>query len=96
MQLPLRPELFWDVDINTLDEQTHKNYIIQQVFNYGEISEFNAIMHYYNRDTIKNAICKAGYLDPKTLAFVLTFFNLHKNQLLCCTRNQSHPTHWNS
>ncbi len=94
MQLSLRPELFWDLDINTLNEETHKNYIIQQVLNYGTIKEFASILHYYPSKTIKQAIKQAGYLDPKTFAFVLFYFNLDKNDLKCYTKKRLSQARW--
>lgn len=94
MKLPIRKELFWDVDVNTLDEQTHKRYIIQQVLNFGNLEEFRALLRWYGQDMVREEAKKAGYLDPKTLAFVTSHFNINKNEMQCCIKKRSRPVHW--
>ncbi len=93
-QIPLRKELFWDIDIINLDLNKHKNLIIERVLSYGNIAEFKFILTQYKTETIKEEIKKIGYLDPKTYNFVLSFFNLSKDQLRCYTRRQSAKQHW--
>ncbi|OFY51982.1 MAG: hypothetical protein A2W85_03515 [Bacteroidetes bacterium GWF2_41_31] len=82
------------MDVEILDEQTHAGYIIQQVLNYGTLPEFATIIHFYNPETIKQAIKQAGYFDPKTFAFVLSYFDLDKNELQCYTKKRLHQAHW--
>lgn len=94
MELHLRKELFWDIDSENLDEQKHKNLIIQRVLSFGTIEEFKAILNFYSEGQIKQAIRKAGYFDPKTFSFVIQFFNLDKNELLCYKKGRSNQRHW--
>lgn len=93
-RIPIRKELFWDIDTNKLDINTHKKLIIERVLKYGNISEFKFIVNHYKISTIKEEIKKIGYLDPKTFNFVISYFNLSKNQLKCYTRKQSRIQHW--
>ena len=58
MELPLRKELFWDVNINNLDMNLHKRLIIERVFSLGNLKEFRTIMEYYGR--------AASRFTPKT------------------------------
>lgn len=94
LQLPVRKALFWDMDIKSMDEQTHKTYIIQQVLNYGTLHEFVTIMRFYGADSIRQTCKIVGYLDPKTFAFVTTFFNLDKNEIQCYTKKRLSQPHW--
>ncbi|MDZ4204203.1 MAG: hypothetical protein U1C46_05235 [Bacteroidales bacterium] len=94
LQLPVRKALFWDMDLKSMDEQTHKTYIIQQVLNYGTLDEFVAILHYYGADSIKQSSKEVGYFDPKTFSFVTTFFNLDKNEMKCYTKKRLNQPHW--
>ena len=94
-QLPLRTELFWDIDTNNLDVNTHKKMIIERVLSYGNMDELKFILKQYDTNTIKEEIKKIGYLDPKTYQFILIFFNLKEDQLKCYTRRQSAKQHWN-
>lgn len=93
-QIPIRKELFWDIDITKLDLNKHRNLIIERVLSYGNVDEFRFILTQYKKNTIKEEIKKIGYLDPKTYNFVLTYFNLSKDQLRCYTKRQSAKQHW--
>jgi hypothetical protein len=39
-------------------------------------------------------IMQIGYLDPKTISFVESFFNINKNHLKCYTRKQLMGQRW--
>jgi hypothetical protein len=93
--LPVRKELFWDVDYEKLDSVRHKRLIIQRVLTLGNLNEFIYLLHIYDTKTLVNEIRKIGNLDPKTLKFVTTFFNINRNELKCFTKKQSTKTHWN-
>lgn len=43
----LRPALFWDTDINTIDWQTYKDAVIKRVFERGNIEEQEEIRRFY-------------------------------------------------
>lgn len=91
MQLPLRKELFRDMDADTLDEHIHQRYIIRQVMMFGTLDEFRAILSYYGLDAVRESIKKAGYLDPKTFSFVTSIPGIDKNEMVSYTRKQSRP-----
>ena len=94
LNLPLRKELFWDIDFSKLDAEIHKTHIVQQVLNLGTLKEFHVLMDHYGFDRVKETVKGVGYLDPKTLSFVLWYFNLEKSDLKCYTKNRLHPKHW--
>lgn len=92
---PLRKELFWDIKNRTVDADTHKQLIIERVLSLGNIEEFKFLLNHFSQEEIKQSIKSAGYLDPKTLSFVLSFFDLDKEDLKCCSNKQSAEKHWN-
>jgi hypothetical protein len=94
MELPIRPELFWDVDYSKLDEQTNRRLIIERVFSYGTIAELKSAISFYGLDVIRNELKMVGYLDPKTLEFVLTFLDIKKYEMKCYIKKQLQPQHW--
>lgn len=94
MNLNIRKALFWDVAFDSLDADKNKNLIIARVLNLGNLEEFRNIMHYYGFETIKNEVQKVGDFDPKTLEFVVTYFNLNKEDLQCFKRKQLHQNYW--
>jgi hypothetical protein len=95
MKLPVRLSLFWDVDVDLLDEHKHKTYIVQQVLNYGTIEEFRMILDYYGFDEVRKSVKVAGYFDPKTFSFITGYFDLGKEELQCYTKKRLNQPHWN-
>ncbi len=93
--LPLRKELFWDLDFNKLDSDTHKRIIIERVLTLGNLSEFSFLLNTYDPKTLLSEIMQIGYLDPKTMNFVVSFFGINKSKLRCYTQKQSTTPHWN-
>ena len=93
--LPLRRELFWDTDFDNLNSDTHKRLIIERVLSLGNLDEFYYLLETYDTQTLVSIILQIGYLDPKTLSFVVNFFNISKNKLKCYMQKQSQVTHWN-
>ena len=92
--LNIRKELFWDVDPTLLDETKNRRLIIQRVLSLGTLSEFNQILNQYELSEIKEAIRQTGYLDPKTLEFVVGYFGLKREDLKCYTKKQSQKKRW--
>jgi transcriptional accessory protein Tex/SPT6 len=94
MELPVRKELFWDVNINNLDMILHKRLIIERVFTLGNLKEFRTIMEYYGRETVREEIKNVGYLDPKTFEFAVNFLKIPKKEMKCYILKQSRQQHW--
>ena len=92
---PLRKELFWDIDVNVLDPERNKRLIIDRVLSIGNLSELKIIIQYYGKETIVSEIKQMGYLDPKTLEFVVSYFGIRKEELKCYIKKQLAPQHWN-
>ncbi|MFZ4543623.1 MAG: DUF6922 domain-containing protein [Saprospiraceae bacterium] len=86
--------IFWDIDFEKLDYQKHQTYIIERVLMYGKITDWRAIQAYYGNELIKETALQARYLDPKTLAFASTIFDIPKQEFRCFTIQQSSPKHW--
>jgi len=93
-QLKLRRELFWDMDYNSLDEEKHEIYIVQQVLNFGTLEEFAMLVHHYGKERLKQTLKKVGCLDPKTFSFVIALWDLDKNELSCYTKKRLNQPHW--
>lgn len=92
--LNIKKELFWDMDFMILDKNINRRLIIERVLSYGNLSELKEIVKYYGRVIIIQEIKKAGYLDPKTLEFVVGYLGVSKEELKCYLKKQSVPQHW--
>ncbi len=94
LHLKLRPELFWDLNIREMNEQTHQRIIIERVITLGNLDEWKEIVNFYGLDDIKSAVINAGTLDPKTMSFIESYLGIPKEQLRCYTKKQSAPQYW--
>ena len=91
--MELRQSLFWDTDVNALDLKKHQKAIIERILMRGLLEEFQSIMQYYGKDTIKSTALKARYLDKRTLAFCSTIFETPKAKFRCYKLEQLNLSH---
>ncbi len=94
MQLPLRPALFWDVDVSKIDLQKHQAAVIERILMRGRLEEYRAMMRFYGKDTVRKVVLNARYLDKTTLSFCSTIFDLPVTEFRCYKLAQSNPGHW--
>jgi hypothetical protein len=94
MEGPLRNELFWDVNPETLSLDQHRGLVIERVFSLGNLKELEFVIHYYGWDTVREELMKVGYLDPKTFEFATKMFQIPKSRMRCYIRKQSRSLYW--
>jgi hypothetical protein len=90
----LKPQYFWDVDIQKLDVKRSKRLIIERVFELGTAKEIMRIIDYYGTDEVNNVLKNLNYLDPKTLNFVSKLFGMSLQSFKCYKRKQLRLQHW--
>ena len=81
----LAPELFWDVDSETIDEQTHRRYVIGRVLERGELSDLRKVVAHYTMPVVVAEAQQIRSLDPVTLAFAACLGNVEEETFRCCT-----------
>ena len=57
----LRPVLFWDTDINTIDWDKQKTAIIKRVFERGNQKEKDEITRFYGKNTVNKVLSENAY-----------------------------------
>jgi len=90
----LNPQYFWDVNINNLDLNRSKRFIIERVFVMGTSKEIMLIINYYGKRVVVRVLKNLNYIDPKTLNFVSKLFNISLESFKCYLRKQLNPQHW--
>lgn len=88
--------LFWDVDTNTFDLEKHKVFLIGRVLELGQIGDWKHLKSYYGLEIIRDVALHLRSLDPVTLSFVSTIFNIDKSEFRCYKQKQSVQNYWNS
>jgi len=87
--------LFWDVNREIIDIDKNSSYIIQQVLEYGSISDWKLIKGYYGISKIAQTAMNFRSLEKKALSFISFLSKIPKEEFRCYTYQQSIPQHWN-
>ena len=91
----LNKNLFWDIDVNTLDYDKHSRFIIERVLLKGDLPDWFELKKIYGIERIKKEILQVRYLDKKTLSFLSLIFCIPKEKFRCYNIKQSTQSHWN-
>lgn len=92
--MQLRPSLFWDMDIQTVDLEKHKAIVIERILTRGRWEEAREMLAFYGKKTVKQVVLEARYLDKYTLAFCCAIFNIPKTEFRCYKLAQLNPQLW--
>ena len=88
------PHLFWDLNIDKIDVQSHKNLIIRKVLLYGLINDWKMIYKFYGISEISAIAREMKELDERTMSLISLLSKTPKEAFLCYTMKQSMPKHW--
>jgi hypothetical protein len=94
MGLELRPGLFWDTNIQHIDLQKHKAYVIERITSRGRWDEFKAMLQFYGPHTTKQVLIDTRWLDKRTLSFCSVIFKTPVTEFRCYKLAQLNPEHW--
>ena len=88
--------LFWDADVNDLDFDVHKAYVVGRVLDYGEWDDWLAIRSYYGMDELKKIALRIRTMFPKSLSFITTVTNSPENEVRCYeqVKNKKNANHF--
>ena len=78
--------LFWETNLDTIDPQLHKQYIIERVFERGHWHQWKELVRNYSLTDIKNALQNARSLDAKTMYFASNYFEIPLHTMRCFTQ----------
>ena len=81
----LSQELFWDVDPETIDDQTHRRYVIGRVLERGELPDLRKTVAFYSMPVVVSEAQQMRALDPVTLAFAACLGNVKEDTFRCFT-----------
>ena len=76
--------LFWDVQIESLDIETHKRYIIERVVSRGNRADWELLKEIYGKKRIKQEVLKIRSLDKKTVSFLSVYLGVERTDFRCC------------
>ena len=84
----LSKRLFWDVPIESLEDDVHKRFIVQRVLERGGINDIRLMMNYYSLSVVAEEAREIRSLDPVTLAFASCLINEPEENFRCYALKQ--------
>lgn len=83
--------IFWDVDFESIDYDKSAKFVIQRVFERGDVSDIRECRRYYGIEKITKILLNVRYLPEKTLYLAAALLNKDLNEFKCYSLRQSSP-----
>ena len=87
----LAKRIFWDVHFDKLDYNNRSGFIIERVFERGDIEDIRQVRRYYGDEKVIEALTSAKYLFDETIDFCSCLFEIPKTAFRCYILKQSNP-----
>lgn len=75
--------IFWDTDIDSLDKEKHKKYIIERILEFGDENEYRWMFKNYTDEEIIDVVKKSRRISRKTATMIANFYNIPKEEIRC-------------
>jgi len=84
--------IFWDVNFDNLDYDQYADFIIERVFERGDVTDLQNCLRYYGINKVTDSLLQAKYLPLKTLYFASAIIEKPINEFKCYILRQLNPT----
>lgn len=85
------PRIFWDVDHTKMDYKAKANFIIERVFERGDVEDIRCCRRYYGDKKVTSALLHAKYLPLDTIHFASAIIDKPLNEFRCYKLRQLNP-----
>lgn len=89
----LNKTIFWDVDFDKIDYQDHKRFVIERVFERGDLPDITQCRRFYGDNTIIDILTSAKFLMEDTVRFFAGYFDVPKENFRCYIEKQLNHQH---
>ncbi|MBL7719952.1 MAG: hypothetical protein JNL72_14030 [Flavipsychrobacter sp.] len=86
--------IFWDVDFDNLDYQKRASFVIERVFERGDVPDIRACRRYYGDEKIAEVLTNAKWLSLHTIYLACAILDNNLTDYKCYNTGQSNPGHW--
>lgn len=83
--------IFWDVDFEKLDFDTKANFIIERVFERGDVEDIRKCRRYYGDEKISSALLNAKFLPEHRTYLASAVIGKPLNEFRCYILRQLNP-----
>ena len=89
----LSPRIFWDVDFDALDYTVNANFIIERVFERGDVPDIRNCRRHYGDEKIREVLTNAKWLPLRTIYLTSAVLDNKLTDYRCYITAQSNPEH---
>jgi hypothetical protein len=86
--------IFWDVDFDKIDYDARASFVIERVFERGDVQDIRNCRRYYGDEKLKTTLTNAKWISLATIYLACALFNNTLTDYKCYNTAQSNPTHW--
>jgi hypothetical protein len=83
--------IFWDVNYEQLDYDAKSNFVIERVFERGDVKDIRQCRRYYGDEKVTSALLNAKYLPLHTIHFASAVIDKPLNEFRCYILRQLNP-----
>jgi hypothetical protein len=83
--------IFWDVNPEKMDLDIRANFVIERVFERGDVEDIRQCRRYYGDEKVTQALLSAKYLPLHTIHFASAIIDKPLNEFRCYILRQSNP-----
>jgi len=84
--------IFWDVDFENLDYDKYFRYVIERVFERGDVQDIRNCRRYYGDDKVRDILLNAKFLPEVTMYLASAVIDKPVTEFRCYKLRQSNPT----
>lgn len=90
----LASRIFWDVNMATLDFDAKAKFVIERVFERGDIEDIRQCRRYYGDEKVADALLNAKFLPLHTTYLASAVIDRPLIDFRCYKPKQSNPGHY--
>lgn len=87
----LNKRIFWDVDVEKIDFSAKANFVIERVFERGDVEDIRQCRRFYGDEKITAVLLNAKYLPEKRMYLASAIISKPVNLFRCYILRQSNP-----
>ncbi len=83
--------IFWDVNFEQIDYDAKANFVIERVFERGDVEDIRQCRRYYGDEKVTEALLKAKYLPEHRIHLASAVIDKPLNEFRCYILRQLNP-----
>lgn len=88
----LSKRIFWDIDFEKLDYEKYANFVIERVFERGDVEDIRNCRRFYGDEKVSYALLNAKFLQETALYLASAVILQPLEAFRCYKLRQSNPT----